>query len=767
MRGLVIAVVVLAPGTAVAQRWQDATAGCLGTTAEWTNKVEVADVDGDGKIDLLLANGGDYASPGEPEPTRVFRNTWGAAANCSEISAQAVGGFTGLSRTIKAADIDGDGDLDLVTGGAYGTQLKLFVRGAAGWTDATAQLPQQPTSVGDAELGDVDDDGDLDLVLADWGGTNPATSSGGRTRLYLNDGAGTFSEATATQMPDVLVKWSWDLELADVDNDWDLDVLVACKRCTTSYLFRNDGGGHFTNDADALPHFSNNYEFEPMDIDADGDLDFVTINDGPNVTEHIFVNRGDGTFADETSARLTGTANPPGADDNVAVWLDHDADGDADLLIGSLGPDRLLDNDGGGHFTLVAGATPDDTDATLGLAVADFDGDGRLDLLQGQGEIAFPDKVQLGSAMIAVDTVAPVVRVRGEPAGNVIRARIHDFIGPSHVHDFTKVVAVVDGTEIPMTWYGGMLWRANDPPEPSSTTFQVCATDRGGNRACDTNAPVYPDGGMIDDAATGEPKPPSGGCCDAGGDSRGSLVLAMLACAVLSARSRSRAHRCGSELASVRGWRERHARLRAGDQIGAAVLAELDRHLGPVAADIAALELDRHVVWQRSRTTRHCNWKLVIEAFLDGYHIRVLHRDSVYRFFLDAASVAEPAGAHIRAITGRRALREAAGQLAGVDLRLLATPSLLLFPSTVVVEHPDFVWCVTLQYPGSISSHTNARRSSRARIVPTPELREVRVLENGAGCTSRCSSRGSKVAGQVTSRSDRWIRPSSRPSWIR
>ena len=90
MRGLVIAVVVLAPGTAVAQRWQDATAGCLGTTAEWTNKVEVADVDGDGKIDLLLANGGDYASPGEPEPMRVFRNTWGAAANCSEISAQGI-----------------------------------------------------------------------------------------------------------------------------------------------------------------------------------------------------------------------------------------------------------------------------------------------------------------------------------------------------------------------------------------------------------------------------------------------------------------------------------------------------------------------------------------------------------------------------------------------------------------------------------------------------------------------------------------------------
>ncbi len=146
---------------------------------------------------------------------------------------------------------------------------------------------------------------------------------------------------------------------------------------------------------------------------------------------------------------------------------------------------------------------------------------------------------------------------------------------------------------------------------------------------------------------------------------------------------------------------------------------ELDHHLGDLARDIAALGLDQHVLWQRSTTTRRCNWKLVIEAFLDGYHIRVLHRDSVYRFFLDAASVAEPIGPHIRAITGRRALLEAPEDLralleapqdrgarfdardndgvAGADpLRQLATPSLLVFPSTVFVEHPDFVSIMTV-----------------------------------------------------------------------
>jgi phenylpropionate dioxygenase-like ring-hydroxylating dioxygenase large terminal subunit len=125
--------------------------------------------------------------------------------------------------------------------------------------------------------------------------------------------------------------------------------------------------------------------------------------------------------------------------------------------------------------------------------------------------------------------------------------------------------------------------------------------------------------------------------------------------------------------------------------------AGVDAYLGDVATDLAALELDHAVTWRTSRTTRRCNWKLVIEAFLDGYHLRVLHRDSIYRFFLDAASVGEPVGTHIRAISGRRGLRDAPSRLDDLaDLRGLATPSFVLFPATVVIVHPDFVSVLTL-----------------------------------------------------------------------
>ena len=554
---LVVVLVAATGGYAEAQHWQDATANCLGTTAEWSNKVDVGDVDGDGKVDLLIANGGDYDRAGTPEPVRIWKNLGGWAAagsHCTEISAQAVLGFTGLSRVIKAVDLDGDKDLDLITGGAYQTQLKLYTRNAGAWTDATAQLPQQLTSIGDVEAGDVDGDGDLDLLLAEWGAISPNAGNyvGGRTRLYLNNGQGTFTEATTTHMPSILMKWSWDVDLVDVDNDWDLDALVACKRCTTSYIFTNDGTGHFTDAPNALPHFANNYEFESMDIDSDGDLDLITINDGAQIREHLLVNNGSGVFTDETATRLTGTANPANADDNAAIWLDADADGDADLLIATLGPDRLLINTAG-VFTLAAGAVPNDTPASLGIAAADLDDDGRLDLLQGQGEITFADKVQLGTAMLAVDTVAPSVtaqRKLGSASVGVIHARVHDHQGPSRAHDWQRVWLEHDGVSallesappervmVDMVWIGEFLWAA--PALQNVTSYRVCATDRRGNSTCSEFVYVFDNpmtefGDTVDGPAGGSN---GGGCCDAGRGPASSLVP--IAFVMLALRRRRR-----------------------------------------------------------------------------------------------------------------------------------------------------------------------------------------------------------------------------------
>jgi hypothetical protein len=60
--------------TSVVGLWEDATKTTIGQTAEYTNSVELVDINGDGMVDILFANGGDYEAPGKPEFSRVFLN---------------------------------------------------------------------------------------------------------------------------------------------------------------------------------------------------------------------------------------------------------------------------------------------------------------------------------------------------------------------------------------------------------------------------------------------------------------------------------------------------------------------------------------------------------------------------------------------------------------------------------------------------------------------------------------------------------------------
>ncbi len=120
-------------------------------------------------------------------------------------------------------------------------------------------------------------------------------------------------------------------------------------------------------------------------------------------------------------------------------------------------------------------------------------------------------------------------------------------------------------------------------------------------------------------------------------------------------------------------------------------------HLSSIDDELASMAPPGAVLYRRVTREVKGNWKLIVDAFLDGYHIRHLHRDTVYRFFVDGLSQAEPAGDHIRAATGRRTLLEARGtRLEDADLRLLATPSYVVFPSTVLILHPDYTSVLTM-----------------------------------------------------------------------
>jgi phenylpropionate dioxygenase-like ring-hydroxylating dioxygenase large terminal subunit len=133
---------------------------------------------------------------------------------------------------------------------------------------------------------------------------------------------------------------------------------------------------------------------------------------------------------------------------------------------------------------------------------------------------------------------------------------------------------------------------------------------------------------------------------------------------------------------------ERHGLIWLGDGV--------DEYVGELAADLDALDFGSLVAHRSSRAVRACNWKLVVEAFLDGYHLRVLHRDSIYRFFVDAASRVERIGPHMRAISARRPLRESGPVEMTSALHELGTPSFVIFPATIIICHPDSISLITL-----------------------------------------------------------------------
>ncbi len=479
--------------------WVDKTDIYLPVTKEWTNRVEVADINGDDMLDLLFANGGNYSEPGTLESSRIFINK-GPEKKFQEITHQVFGERKFLSRVIKVRDINKDNIPDIIVGTTYQTQSQLYIGlGNGKFKNVTSsQLPNSKASIGDLELGDVDNDGDLDMVLADWGPGSNMNNTGGRTMLWLNDGSGNFTDVTATQMPELLVQFSWDLEFFDFDNDFDLDIAISCKRCATSRIFVNDGKGFFT-EKRLLPAYTNNYDLEIMDVDGDGFLDLVTVNDGEIVQgesssrrEHIFLNQEGKKFIDATDALWPDSENI-GKDDNNVIFLDYDSDGDPDFLISSLtGEDRLLVNDGAGQFSLiqpVLQGTP--TPLTLSMALGDINNDQKLDIImgQGEGEEGIEERIFMGEN-IQEDTAPPIIshyQITENENGTVtIKARIHDNKSPNMPQDWKSVALIIDESSesIPMTWYGENLWVVTFVKSAKTNGLKICATDYAGNESC-------------------------------------------------------------------------------------------------------------------------------------------------------------------------------------------------------------------------------------------------------------------------------------------
>lgn len=123
--------------------------------------------------------------------------------------------------------------------------------------------------------------------------------------------------------------------------------------------------------------------------------------------------------------------------------------------------------------------------------------------------------------------------------------------------------------------------------------------------------------------------------------------------------------------------------------------------LGSITDDLSYLGLDDFVQYRQEAGLYACNWKLIIDAFLEAYHVKVLHRNSVYPFFLDSMALSDPVNRHMRSVVARRRILEAETLAPEAwDFREHCSFTHFVFPNAIFVHHPDYSSVLTF-YPVS------------------------------------------------------------------
>jgi len=268
----------------------DVSATNLPALLDNTTGVALGDVDGDGDLDAFVGNAGSY-------PTFTAQNLLllnGGTGVFTDVTATNLPMLLDRTTAVALGDVDGDGDLDaFVTN--YQEQNRLYLNGGTGvFTDVTAtNLPPDLDKTTAVALGDVDGDGDLDAI------TGSITSG---SRLYLNGGTGAFTDVTATNLP-AASGGTQALALGDVDGDGDLDAFLGKTTGLGGHrLYLNGGTGVFADVSGTnLPALIDNTTAVALgDVDGDGDLD-VFLGAGQN---RLYLNAGTGVFTDVSGTNV-------------------------------------------------------------------------------------------------------------------------------------------------------------------------------------------------------------------------------------------------------------------------------------------------------------------------------------------------------------------------------------------------------------------------------------------------------------------------------
>lgn len=318
----------------------------LGTESRLSASVRAGDLDGDGDSDLVVANGRHW-----PQQNMLFFNHSGRMT-----VARPLGADLATSYACELADLDGDGDLDIAVGNDTAPCL-VFKNDGRGHFEPFGRVGQ-PSSVRSITAADVDSDGHIDLLMTCRGRVNRVFFNDGHARFAASTAFGTASDSTI------------DVAVADLNGDGHQDLILANRDAQPNTIMLGQGQRQFASPI-AFGGRTSARAVAVADLDGDGHPDWVV----GNIAAANVICFGDGTGGVREEKRV---GKPDGRTYCVAV-ADLDQNGRADIICGNAGQANtvLFHTDDG--YQLVEFGDP--TAMTYGLCLADVNGDGFNDVV--------------------------------------------------------------------------------------------------------------------------------------------------------------------------------------------------------------------------------------------------------------------------------------------------------------------------------------------------------------------------------------------------
>lgn len=296
---------------------------------ETTDAIDLADVDQDGDLDVVIGNR--LVS----EPNRLY--TWDAPNNRFDFRSTRLNDalFTRMTSDVRFADINQDGDPDVVVANRNAQNVVFFGSGTPGEFSFPDTDPLQDSATSDSSsvaVGNLTEDDCPDLVVGNRRNV--------RNDLYLNAGDCSGYALRRDLSPDAdYTDW---IEIADINNDGNNDVITANRLQRNKYLLGNGTSANPFQPSKAIsPDADYTRDIRAVDVDGDGDLDIIAANAAP-APNKLYLNRlmESGVLGFDAAFALPSLANA----DAIATAVcgppdcDLDGDGDVDLVFGNNGP---------------------------------------------------------------------------------------------------------------------------------------------------------------------------------------------------------------------------------------------------------------------------------------------------------------------------------------------------------------------------------------------------------------------------------------------